>query len=121
MRWLSHPVNTWIWNLARHLDIPQGLLDSDAPVQALNELHKVNHYKVDLLWLFCLSHWCFRGFSQVPIFKRTPSSMGGSSHAKASAPPQPLNMAWHTHTDTWIAGSHQSVPGPLTGTDLMWA
>ena len=33
---------------ARHLDIPPGLLDSDAPVQAMKELHKVNDYKVRL-------------------------------------------------------------------------
>ena len=33
---------------AQHLDIPAGLLDSDAPVQAMKELHKVNDYKVIL-------------------------------------------------------------------------
>ena len=31
---------------ASHLDIPAGLLDADAPVQAMKELHKVNDYKV---------------------------------------------------------------------------
>ena len=30
------------------MDIPAGLLDSDAPVQAMKELHKVNDYKVIL-------------------------------------------------------------------------
>ena len=39
---------------ARHLDIPPGLLDSDAPVQAMKELHKVNDYKVRLLRFFCV-------------------------------------------------------------------
>ena len=31
---------------ASHLDIPTGLLDAQATVQAMKELHKVNDYKV---------------------------------------------------------------------------